>query len=496
VLKITFDEANVDLLSKLMQGSDEKYRFSFCFQIRPVMIATDEPPSSSLLVGVDYTRTPADVIGEEGVHIWVSASPSPEISELVHTATGIPDRPLEVGDSLTIRGNNLKPPSVLGDQLIALCDTGGATMSFAAPGADPTTATELKLDTRSSAGIVGRVSGDLSAFPSLTNHPGAVDVTIVGVGTYTATMSSRPTTLEETRTRLQKAINDADDDPSFTKARVLAYTDGGDERLVVMAGTPGLSISFGAAAGDATTVTELQLDNASSVAVNGVVSGDLSQFPALTSDPGSIDVSIGGGAPDTITFASRPKSLDQARTVLEQGIRGVAGLAQASVIAYTNTVVRLGQADLCVTSQQPDMLRCLVNGSIGDGDVISAGSHPVSVIHTLASGRKRESNLVIGKLAPTLDDATFTPNPGDATRMGTLLLTGTLLGGSDDDIFVLLYQDGEVVKSFDEFTHTTLQKQLSLDIMTSDNVAAGRYRIILRVNGQQAKNSPERNIAP
>jgi hypothetical protein len=49
-LKITFDEADVELLSKLMQGSDEKYRVSAAFQVRPVMIAPDSPASYAPLV--------------------------------------------------------------------------------------------------------------------------------------------------------------------------------------------------------------------------------------------------------------------------------------------------------------------------------------------------------------------------------------------------------------------------------------------------------------
>src|SRR5205814_4597122 len=44
-LRISFDEADVEMLSKIMQGSDEKYRVSAAFQVRPVMIAsTDAPP--------------------------------------------------------------------------------------------------------------------------------------------------------------------------------------------------------------------------------------------------------------------------------------------------------------------------------------------------------------------------------------------------------------------------------------------------------------------
>src|SRR5574337_1213954 len=36
-LKITFDDASTELLSTLMQGTDEKYRFSAAFQVRPVL---------------------------------------------------------------------------------------------------------------------------------------------------------------------------------------------------------------------------------------------------------------------------------------------------------------------------------------------------------------------------------------------------------------------------------------------------------------------------
>src|ERR687894_757265 len=70
-LKITFDEATPELLSKLMQGSNDKYHLSVAFQVRPVLIAPPEPASYSLLVGVDYVTPPAPptVIGEAGIRI-------------------------------------------------------------------------------------------------------------------------------------------------------------------------------------------------------------------------------------------------------------------------------------------------------------------------------------------------------------------------------------------------------------------------------------------
>jgi len=53
-LKITFDKAPVDIISKILGTVNEKYQCSVCFQIRPVMITLDALPSYSLLEGVDY----------------------------------------------------------------------------------------------------------------------------------------------------------------------------------------------------------------------------------------------------------------------------------------------------------------------------------------------------------------------------------------------------------------------------------------------------------
>jgi hypothetical protein len=37
-LKLSFDETNAELISKIMAGTDERYRLSIAFQVRPVMI--------------------------------------------------------------------------------------------------------------------------------------------------------------------------------------------------------------------------------------------------------------------------------------------------------------------------------------------------------------------------------------------------------------------------------------------------------------------------
>ena len=57
-LKITFEECTVDLLNKITQTSDDEYRLSIAFQVRPVMIVPPERPSFNLLVGRRLHRHP------------------------------------------------------------------------------------------------------------------------------------------------------------------------------------------------------------------------------------------------------------------------------------------------------------------------------------------------------------------------------------------------------------------------------------------------------
>ena len=99
-LKISFDHTTSELLSKVMQGPDEKYRVSIAFQVRPVMIAPADLPSYSLLVGVDYTTTPTTTIGLDGVHIPVLPSMGPSISEITPAS-------FELGSTVTILGTDL-----------------------------------------------------------------------------------------------------------------------------------------------------------------------------------------------------------------------------------------------------------------------------------------------------------------------------------------------------------------------------------------------------
>lgn len=277
-LKITFNNASSELLSRLMQGSDEKYRFSMLFEIRPVMIAPEEPPARSLLVGIDYTSTPPDELTEpeKGVHIDVLPAMGPVIKSIT------PDS-FQLGDVVTLAGD---------------------------------------------------------------------------------------------------------------------YLD-----------SSGLS-------------------------------------------------------------------------------------------------VRLGPVGLGVTAQPAGKLQFKIEDKIGEGDVISAGSHPLKVVKELSYGRTRSGNLRVASLLPGLESAAVTPGsvnyvphplePGKDVVEAEIKLDGKLLGTDKDDIIVCFNRDGKT-GAFVEVTGSVTQppplpptqRELTLNVKAIHKLPPGNYRVILLVNGQQARNSPQ-----
>ena len=103
-LHITFDESTSDLLAKLMQGTDEKYRLSICFQVRPVMIAPAEPGEYSLLVGIDYIKTPPAYVDEEPFVKPIGIDVIPSIGPTIERIDPVG---FEVGEEVTIYGTDL-----------------------------------------------------------------------------------------------------------------------------------------------------------------------------------------------------------------------------------------------------------------------------------------------------------------------------------------------------------------------------------------------------
>lgn len=121
-LKLSFDDANVDLLSKLMQGSDEKYRVSIAFQVRPVMLELDSTPSYAPLVKT----------------IGPPASPGivvlPSLGAVLETID--PER-FVAGTTVTLRGTDFAgyDEAILGDTALPLVPGPEGEASFVVPAA-------------------------------------------------------------------------------------------------------------------------------------------------------------------------------------------------------------------------------------------------------------------------------------------------------------------------------------------------------------------------
>jgi hypothetical protein len=117
-LKLSFDETTAELISKIMQGTDERYRLSMAFQVRPVMIVPPTPGNSTLLVGIDYSTAPQTVIGEDGVAIDVIPSMGPALARVEPAA-------FEAGASIELFGDDLHGANIevaLGDQQLTIVE--------------------------------------------------------------------------------------------------------------------------------------------------------------------------------------------------------------------------------------------------------------------------------------------------------------------------------------------------------------------------------------
>lgn len=164
-----------------------------------------------------------------------------------------------------------------------------------------------------------------------------------------------------------------------------------------------------------------------------------------------------------------------------------------------NVAVDMAGVDLPITTKRPNRLEATVPAALAAGNLLSAGSHPIAVTQALTTGRKRSSVPMLGGLLPRLDSAVqsavagINPSPG-APVTAIIDMAGILLSTAGDATFVGLANSatGRVVQIFDQFTRPVAnQTQLRLTIPTERAVPRAHYRVILRVNSQQARRSPE-----
>ncbi len=132
--------------------------------------------------------------------------------------------------------------------------------------------------------------------------------------------------------------------------------------------------------------------------------------------------------------------------------------------------------------------------AIPDATALSAGAYPVVVSRTMPDGKLFTSNAVLGRLMPRVSNVVLgprTPAPGGppVRLAGTFTINGHQLGGPEDAIFAALFRDGET-KLMLELTGTAAQTSLNAAITDKQALPPGDYLLILRVNGEQAADSP------
>lgn len=156
-----------------------------------------------------------------------------------------------------------------------------------------------------------------------------------------------------------------------------------------------------------------------------------------------------------------------------------------------NTEVWIGPASFVPAFTPDDSIKVTVPLAT----TLSAGAYPVTVARVLASGHRMSSNAVLGRLLPTVGGVAVakplssTPGP-DRKLFGNFSVSGQRLGGPKDEIYVALYRDG-AVRLMLEATGSAAQTSLALTVAEANALTPGAYRLIVRVNGEQAINSPE-----
>lgn len=201
--------------------------------------------------------------------------------------------------------------------------------------ADPALLTSLGLS--SAATLPGLASGAIAGpFPIAAGA--TLRVTIGGGGSFVLTLGAMAD-LAGAATALETAIRatpgvPATDVAAFANARVIADTN----RLIVLSGEAGKSISFTQEAADP-TVTTLGLNAVSATVLSALVSGPIAVVPSISSNT-SINVAIGELGPFVATTAANTNTLTAIATELQTALQAAnssLAFTGARVFAYTSS---------------------------------------------------------------------------------------------------------------------------------------------------------------
>jgi hypothetical protein len=127
---------------------------------------------------------------------------------------------------------------------------------------------------------------------------------------------------------------------------------------------------------------------------------------------------------------------------------------------------------------------------------LAADAYPLFIARVLPSGRRITSNALLAELLPVvtaaaLDGALSTP-PGPSAaglRFGSFVVNGSQLGDAKASVFASLFRDGEAHGLFEpDAGGAATQRRFT--VPSAQALPVGSYRVLLRVNGQQAVDAP------
>lgn len=122
---------------------------------------------------------------------------------------------------------------------------------------------------------------------------------------------------------------------------------------------------------------------------------------------------------------------------------------------------------------------------------LSPGSHALTLVKLLPSGRRLSSNAVLGRLRPVVTSvAVGALTPEGSNLHGTLTVTGARLGTAADATFAGFFAAGRLAGMF-EATGVADQSTLTVTVPLDRALPPGAYRILVRANGEQALDAPE-----
>lgn len=167
-----------------------------------------------------------------------------------------------------------------------------------------------------------------------------------------------------------------------------------------------------------------------------------------------------------------------------------------------DVTIEFDGAPLTIVERRPDGVEATVPLAFNDGALVSAGTWPLVAVRLLPGGRRRSSNPLVASLRPILTTAVVGLNVLDVTTnvdYRTVELTGRLLGTPADDVIVALRRNGISYGPYDRLIDPLLppaiaQSERQIQIPAAEPLPAGAYRLIVRVNGMQARHSPLINL--